>query len=104
MLYFAPMDDPMTFKDLVKLLGEEKALRKERKEKTNYPMDEKIIHLDEIRLRRSIQEAENALRKARDLKARGHDVPPETMTRLEELIGELEDRLCLLIDRNTPLI
>lgn len=94
----------MTLEELVKLLTAENALRKDQKEKTNYPMDDKIIYLDEVRLRRSIREAEDALRKARDLKSRGHDVPAATMKRLEELLVELEDRLCLLIDENTPLI
>ena len=64
--------------------------------KTIYIMGE-LIYLDEIRLRRSITEAETALSKARTMVAKGVHVPENLMERLEYIIEVLEEKLAKLI-------
>tara|TARA_R110000824_G_scaffold153926_9_gene325760 strand:+ start:203 stop:400 length:198 start_codon:yes stop_codon:yes gene_type:complete len=57
-----------------------------------------LILLDEYRLNKSINDAEDALKKARYMVSIGTDVPLNIIPRLESLIEELENRLLKLIE------
>jgi len=65
-------------------------------------MDDKVLHLDEIRLRHSIEETERVLEKAHTLIADGYSLPQGTINRLEYILETLEKKLINLIEKDDP--
>ena len=57
-----------------------------------------LVLLDEYRLKKHINDAEDALKKARILVSTGADVPSHIIPRLEKLINKLENELLELIE------
>lgn len=56
-------------------------------------MDDKIIFLEEVRIRNSIEETTRVLKKARELVASGYELPETTIERLEYILAALEEKL-----------
>ena len=52
-----------------------------------------IIYLEEVRIKKELAKAESALRAARDLRARGIEVPNDIFGRLQQIINRLEAKL-----------
>jgi len=62
-------------------------------------MDENnIIYFDEIRIKHAIATAGDALTKARTLISDGIHVPPKIISRLENIIVSLEEKLIKLVE------
>ena len=57
-----------------------------------------LILLDEHRIRKHIKRAEEALIQARMLVIMGEEVPDNLISRLEQIIVELEDKLVKLLE------
>tara|TARA_R110002020_G_C16105223_1_gene759049 strand:- start:495 stop:695 length:201 start_codon:yes stop_codon:yes gene_type:complete len=59
-----------------------------------------IIYLDEIRIRKSILETEEAIKKVRMLMFVGVEVPDDVMPRLENILSKLEQDLIDLFEND----
>ena len=57
-----------------------------------------VIFIDEIRIRKSIEETQEALNQAKMLISIGIDVPSDVIPRLETILSDLEQRLIDLIE------
>ena len=57
-----------------------------------------IIYFNEIKIKQGLSTAYTALNKARTLVSEGIDVPPEIISRLENIIVSLEEKLIKLIE------
>mgnify|MGYP005826259535 CR=1 FL=1 len=58
-----------------------------------------VIFIDEVRIRKSIKEAEKALTQAKNLVSSGVEVPVDVISRLEAILGNLEQKLIDLFEK-----
>jgi hypothetical protein len=59
-----------------------------------------VIILEEVRLRKSIKEAEDTLKQARTLISLGEEVPEGVIPKLEQIIAKLEQKLINIFENS----